>query len=429
MAELFAKRLSFVIARKKILLMHRTNEKKEMIVRHMFRHVGDRAGIKLKDVFDRVIPELVDVMQIQSCALFSVTPDGALVTLEAGFPESSGYHSIGKTFPLDTLPAFEVLMNLSEYDRQSPYEIVAPSHLAIVDLQHSELVSRDMRRFAELHNINSILYIPLIIGGRIEHIMTFDAIDQKQRYTADEIEILLFLGRELVKAQKMERLDDALHDFKNPAIATAGFARRLKKLLEGGECANSLEQIQKYADILVKETSRIQELALSIYQPGQQETVDLSETLRQRFGINREVIHEQRRQEIALQEGPYEPGLWVATYLLHLERVFDNLLNNATKAIPAKGGVLTARTYRDGADACAEISNTGYISEENRLRLLEGEGEGRGLYITHRIMRLLGGRISIEVGKGMTTFAVRIPASENPTDTPDGTPEAPAAVG
>ncbi|MBW1803477.1 MAG: hypothetical protein JRJ85_22445, partial [Deltaproteobacteria bacterium] len=89
-----------------------------------------------------------------------------------------------------------------------------------------------MKKFALSHNINSILYIPLNIGDEITHFMTFDALDQRQRFSEDEIEVFLFLGRELMKAQRMERLDDILHDFKNPAIATAGFARRLKRLLE-----------------------------------------------------------------------------------------------------------------------------------------------------------------------------------------------------
>jgi signal transduction histidine kinase len=89
--------------------------------------------------------------------------------------------------------------------------------------------------------------------------------------------------------------------------------------------------------------------------------------------------------------------------------VFDNLLNNATKAIPLKGGRLAIRTFADGQWACAEISNSGHISEEDRLRLLEGEGEGRGLYITYRVIRLLKGKIEIQRGKNTTTFFVRIP--------------------
>jgi signal transduction histidine kinase len=101
----------------------------------------------------------------------------------------------------------------------------------------------------------------------------------------------------------------------------------------------------------------------------------------------------------------------VECYRLHLERILDNLLNNATKAIPLRGGTLSVRTYGDGDWACFELSNTGLISEEERLRLLEGEGRGRGLYITNRLIRMLKGQIDIKVGINTTSVVVRLPIS------------------
>jgi signal transduction histidine kinase len=92
--------------------------------------------------------------------------------------------------------------------------------------------------------------------------------------------------------------------------------------------------------------------------------------------------------------------------------VFDNLLNNAMKAIPFKGGLLEISTYADGKWACAEITNTGHISEETRLRILEGEGKGRGIYITNRIIRLLRGKMEIKGINDTTTFVVSLPIYE-----------------
>jgi signal transduction histidine kinase len=278
-----------------------------------------------------------------------------------------------------------------------------------MDPQKSELVSKKVKQYAFEHNINSILYVPLNVGEEITHFMTFDALDQRQRYTAEEIEIFLFLGRELMKAQRMERLDDILHDFKNPAIATAGFARRLKTLLETVDLKKGNAKIQKYVDILLKETSRMQEMALSLSQVGNEQIVNLTEVLQSRFEINKEAIKEQLKQNVTLQEGPLQNPLHVQCYPLHLERVMDNLLNNATNAIPLHGGALSIRTYAEGDWACAEISNTGVISEEERLRLLEGESQGRGLYITSRIIRVLQGKIEIQVGKKTTAVVVRLP--------------------
>jgi signal transduction histidine kinase len=412
MAELMAHRLSFVIARKKILSMHHVNEKKEVIVRSIFQKLGSQGGVKMTEVFNRVVPELVDIINVQSCALFSVTNDMESVVLDAGYPDSLRYHGIGKEFSVHSEPVFEIILNLRDYTGDSKYETVTQSYVLVIDPQRSELVSKNVKNFAVDRNVNSILYIPLNVGEEITHFMTFDALDQRQRYTGGEIDVFLFLGRELMKAQRMERLDDILHDFKNPAIATAGFARRLKHLYEEEGLQPGDTKVSKYLDILMKETSRLQEMALSLYEVGKEQIVDLTGVLKNRFEIDTEAIKEQLKQNVDLKEGPFEDPLHVLCYPLHLERILDNLLNNATKAIPMKGGHLSIRTYSQDNWACAEISNTGIISEEERLRLLEGEGRGRGLYITHRIIRLINGKLEIKVGKNTTTLVVRLPIYE-----------------
>jgi len=300
MATLMAKRLSFVVARKKILALHRNNEKKEAIIWNIFQKLGTRGGIKMKEIFNLVIPELADMVNLQSCAFFSVSKDLDELVLEAGYPDEEGYHGIGKSFAVRSEPAFELLLNLRDYSGDSIYEVVTPSYILVVDPQKSKVTSGNLKRFAARHNINSTLYIPLEVYGDVSYIMTFDALDQ--------------------------------------AIATAGFARRLKKLLEKKGSERSEEQIRKYVDILFEETSRIQELALSIYQVGEEQVVNLTDVLKRRFEINKEAIREQFKQNITLVEGPFDTELKVQCYPIHLERVFDNLLNNATKAIPLKGG-------------------------------------------------------------------------------------------
>jgi signal transduction histidine kinase len=389
--------------------MNKINEKKEAIVRKIFLKQGTREGVKMKEVFNRVIPELADIISLQSCALFSVTQDQEHILLEAGYPETIGYHGIGKRFPVRNEPAFEIVLQRRAYTDNALYEIVTPSYLLVIDPRRSRIISDRLREFAEIHNINSILYVPLNVGEEITHFMTFDALDQRQRYAEQEIEVFLFLGRELMKAQRMERLDDILHDFKNPAIATAGFARRLKRLLEEKDTSKDDEKIRRYVNILLEETSRLQEMALSIYQVGKEQTVNLTEVLLKRFEINEEAIKEQLKQNVTLLRGPFEETLPVRCYPIHLERILDNLLNNATNAIPLQGGILSIRTYMDADWACADITNSGALSEEDRVMLLEDESPGRGLYITNRITRLLNGKIEIRVGKESTTFVLCLP--------------------
>jgi signal transduction histidine kinase len=409
MAEIMARRLSYVIARKKILSLYRIKEKKEAIDRKIFQKIGSRGGIKMKEVFNRVIPEIADIINLQSCALFSVSEDQEQVVLEAGYPDTPGFHGIGKTFPVQGEPAFELILGRKGPAPETPFEVITPSYVLIVDPQRSEKISRNLKKFAANHNINSILYIPLGVGGDITHFMTFDALDFRQGYSEWEIEIFLFLGRELVQAQRLEQLDDTLHDFKNPAIATAGFARRLKTRLQQETTLAGDPTIQKYLDILVEETSRLQEMALSIHHVGQEQVVDLNEIVEKRFEINQEAIKEMLKVNVRLKKETFPVCLPVRCHPLYLERILDNLLNNATKAIPLQGGDLTVRTYAVDTWAGVEIANTGQIAEEDRLRLLEGSGRGRGFYITQRLIRLIKGQLEVKVAPDSTTMIVRVP--------------------
>ncbi|MFC1494542.1 GAF domain-containing protein [Thermodesulfobacteriota bacterium] len=410
-AGLMSRRLGFVIAQKKILLMQRTNEKKETILKQIFSKMSSFEGVKMKDIFNRLIPELAYMINVQSCALFSVHENMKKVVLEAGYPDSISHHGIGKTFSIESEPAFELVLGLRYHEDESPYEIVTPSYVLVTDPQRSNLVSKNTKEFALNRNVNSILYIPLKFGDEITHFMTFDAVDHIKGYSAEEIEIFLFLGRELMKAQRMEHLDDILHDFKNPAIATAGFARRVNTLLEKESSLENDYKIKQYTNILMEETSRLQEMALSITSTGKEQAVNLTDVIKRRFEINKEAIKEQLRQNIDLQDGPFEDPLYIYCYPLYIERAIDNILHNATKAIPPHGGTLSVSSCREGNQAYIHVTNSGAISEDERRRLLEGEAKGRGYYITHRIIRLLKGFIDIEAdeNENITTVTLKLP--------------------
>jgi len=63
----------------------------------------------------------------------------------------------------------------------------------------------------------------------------------------------------------------------------------------------------------------------------------------------------------------------------------------------------------------AEIANTGEISTEEIERYLLGEGRGRGLHITTRLIGHMGGKIEVESKQGRTTFRIDLPLA-NPPD-------------
>ena len=146
--------------------------------------------------------------------------------------------------------------------------------------------------------------------------------------------------------------------------------------------------------------------------------IDLTEVSKRRFLINEETLKELNRGNIHLIEGKWESPLWVRCIPLHIERVIDNLLNNASNAIPEEGGELSIRSYRKDTWGVVEVNNTGQISEEEKDRFILGEGRGRGLHTSTRLIKNMKGVMSVESREGQTTFSVMLPLVE-PKDAED----------
>jgi signal transduction histidine kinase len=174
-------------------------------------------------------------------------------------------------------------------------ERIDSSYVLIKDPINSSLSNDELKRYAGKHNVNSVLLIPLKAEDLITYFLVFYAKDRRQEFTEQEIELLSFLGKEIMKAMRIEKLDDVLHDFKNPVIAIAGFAKRARKLLEKEDMAKVKDKISEYLDIMIQETNRMQELTIYPTIEGRERVVDLTDVLKRRFRINEEAIKEQKR--------------------------------------------------------------------------------------------------------------------------------------
>ena len=407
-AEMLSKRVSHVVARKRIQDLQKSHLIKDRIVEHLFLKLARQEGIKAKDIFNSVIPELAEIMRIQRCALFSVSENQEHVTLEAGFPESG--HGIGKILSAKE-PYIDAVINYTGPFGEYEGEMIYPTYILIHHPGESRLLPREVKHFLETQEINSVLYIPLKVDEKVKYFLSFDAQAHHKQFTEDEIEIFNFFGKELMKALRMEKMGDALHDFKNPAIAVAGFARRVQKILEGKDYPEK-EKVDQALGIVMNECSRLQELTLILHGEGKESIVDLTEILRRRFLINEEALKESGKKNIRSVQQELTSPLWVRCFPLQLERVFDNLLNNASNAIPEEGGELSIRTYQKEMWAVTEITNTGEIPEEERERCLRGESRGRGLHITNRLVKQMGGIVWLDCLEGRTKFGIMLPVNK-----------------
>ena len=408
-AELLSRRVSFVLANKKILNLLELNQRKEKISDKIFVKLSNREGIKLKDFFILIIPELEKFLQVRSCTLFAVSDDCRHIQVEAAHPLELTYHEIGYTFTVSHHPYFNAAIHGGIEYGDRPFERIDPSYLLIKDPLNSSLISMGIRFFVKENQIHSILLVPLRVDNEIRHLLTFYASDQKRFFTDEEIELLIFFGKEIVKASKLEFLSDMLHDLKNPIVAVAGLANRAKKLLEKDEPKNIKTKLASYLNVISSETVRVQDLILTMSGEGREHLVDLCHIAMQRFDLNEAVIRESRRAGIISSVEPSEEPLPVFCPIFGLERIIDNLFNNATKAIPPKGGKLTMRCFQDGAMACLRIENSGEIPVDQIAQVKSGEVKGRGLNIIQRFVQAQHGKIDIHTEKGRTIFTVGLP--------------------
>ena len=408
-AELLARRVSYVLAKKHILDLQKLNFQKEKIVEKIFVKLSHREGIKMKDVFSMMIPELINIIQVQSCTLFSIEPDRKHVLTELEYPAGQESHEISCMFTIKDHPYFDALINNTEERGDYQYEKINPSYILIKDPLNSRLSNNELKRYSAKYNVNSVLLIPLKAVDEINYFLVFYAKDRRQEFTNHEIELLSFFGKEIMKALRIEKLDDILHDFKNPGIAIAGFAKRAKKLLETQDINSVKNKIGEYLDIVMQETIRLQQMAIYQNIEGRERVLDLTEVLKNRFRINEEAVKEQKRIRITLTSGSLEPGLMIYCSPFGFERVLDNLLDNASKAIPESGGELSIKSYRSGDMGCFEIHNSGKIPEENIEQIRRGEVKGRGLNIIYRFIQAIHGNLEVSTDTDSTTFRGMIP--------------------
>ncbi len=411
-AELLSRRASFVMAQKKILNLQLLNRRKEKISDKIFRTITNRQGIKLKDFFVLIIPELGQFIQVRCCSLFTLSDDRQYLHMEAAHPLNLTYHELGHSFKVANHPYFAAVINDDAVYGDRPYERIAPSYLLIKEPLQSTLITQEMAKFVEKQQIHSILLVPLKLDEEVRHVLVFYATDQKKFFTDEEIELLIFFGKEIVKASKLEFLSDVLHDLKNPAVAVAGLAKRARKLLQTDDLSLIVGKLASYLDVVASETSRLQDIATIMADDDKKELVNFGAIARRRFMINEEAIKEFDRPGISRSEDSSEEIMPVSCPLLALERTMDNLLHNATKAIPAQGGFLLMKSYREGNMACLQITNSGEIPADQIEQVKKGDVRGRGLNIIQRFVLAHKGSMDIHVEKGMTTFIIKLPLAK-----------------
>lgn len=408
-AEVLARRTSFVLAKKKIFDLQELNLRKETIVHKIFVKLSRRENIKLKDLFVLLIPELQELLNIKSCSFFTVSDNQQYINLETAYPQDDCYFEIDHTFTISHHPFFQAAVMGTEEIGDRPHERISQSYILIKNPSESDLVSKNLNKFIAESHINSILLIPLYVDEQVRHLLAFYATDQKEFFSDDEIELLIFFGKEIIKATRLEFMSDVLHDIKNPAIAVAGFANRALRLLQDEDSPAAREKLASYLDIIATESARMQDLALAMAGGGREEVINLADVAEQRWHIIEEVVQDPQLRHVQVMVPECEKDLFISCPRFGLERIIDNLLGNAARAVPPGGGSITFRCYQEDGKACFCIENTGEIPSHQLEKMQKGEVQGRGLNIIDRFVHANHGTIKIEMKEGVTRFIISFP--------------------
>lgn len=408
-AGMFSRRVSYVLARKRIKALQKYNAIRDRIGEHIFTRLARGEGIKMKDLFNSVIPELVEIIKVRRCALFAVKRDRREIVLEAGYPEWG--HGIGKARTMDE-PYAKLIVDQTGPFGEFEFEKVFPHFVLITDPSKSRLIPSDIKYFLATQQVHSVLYLPLKSDETINYFLAFDAQAQHKHFTDEEIKILVFLGMELMKGVRLERMYDLLHDSKNSAMALGGFVKRMQKILEE-ENYKENEKLSHAMEIILEESDRLQSLFFILFGEGREAPVDITEVLRKRLLYYRERMRELKRDNIRFEPPEWQEGLVVRCFPSSIERVMDNLLSNAFHAVPEEGGKVSIRTYQQDFWAVAEIGNSSQVREEEIKGYLYGEeerkGKTRGLHICKRLIRNMGGEIGVSAREGFVVFRVLLP--------------------
>ena len=180
----------------------------------------------------------------------------------------------------------------------------------------------------------------------------------------------------------------------------------------------TLLEMERIAEELEHSSARISDLIKAIKEysymdQGPMQEVDIERGLETTLTI---MNHKLKRGITVVRE--YSPDLpKVTSSGSELNQVWTNLIDNAADAMK-NSGKLTIRTARENDFVLVEIGDNGSGIPPNVLsRIFDpffttkgvGEGTGLGLDVVSRIIKNVGGHISVTSVPGDTRFQVRIP--------------------
>ncbi|UCH74335.1 MAG: HAMP domain-containing protein [Rhodospirillales bacterium] len=249
------------------------------------------------------------------------------------------------------------------------------------------------------------------------------AVEEMSQRIADQIEQL-----RRADATRRDMVANISHDLRTPLASLQGYLETLSMKQD----SFSEAQKSRYLDLAVRQGDRLARLIAELFElamldstvtPPNFEAFSLGELVQD---VAQKFRPDAERKRLHLETEIPETAPFVRADIGLIERVLENLIENAIKYTPEGGSVrLSLAVGTDGIEM--RVADTGQgIDADDRERIFErfyraeksrGEGPdgtGLGLAITQRILQLHDCPIRVEsvLGKG-TAFTFRLPLAQS----------------
>ncbi len=330
--------------------------------------------------------------------------------------------------------------------------IVQNGHGEVVDdMEKDARTPENFTNTAEEHH--SMVCVPLIFSNQVIGVLALSRRRSQELFTQADLDFLTSLApqaaiaienariyrneqqraTQLARALEQQRHLDSLkdqfvqnvsHELRTPIAIARGYA----ELLDSGELGNLTGDQQEAIGVIARRMRLLTRLVDDINmilelesEPMVKQTIDMAQL------VSTAVTHHVERAgramlKLTTEIAPHIPALRGNPG--HLERMLDNLLDNALKFTP-EGGVVQVKLSYEASALHLDVSDTGIgIPEEQLSQLfqrfyqIDGSmsrrygGTGLGLALIKQIVEAHGGmvRVSSRVNKG-STFHIILPAN------------------
>lgn len=326
----------------------------------------------------------------------------------------------------------------------SPAAVARSGEPLLIETVTDEIMVQGARDEEHLERIRALgfrsaVVLPLVARGAVLGAMTLVRAETPRSFTADDLPLLSELARRAALAvdnarmmyettQALRLRDEFLatlsHDMRTPLATILGYLQISQRQLGRLEGADRVgEYLGRAERTTVRMAHFVSELMdVSLITAGQPiplvaEAVDLNVVVERSLNEHRQL---DGTHELVLDRSPY-PAI-ALTDPARIERILENLLNNAIKYSP-EGSTVRVTVEAGQDEASVAVSDQGVGIPDGELELVfqrfhrastakGAPGVGLGLSGAREVARRMGGDLTVEseVGRG-STFTLRIPTT------------------